>query len=83
MPARAEEIAEAQEEGVKIRFLAAPLKVVAKNGKVTAIVCIKMKLGDPDASGRRRPVPVKGSEFSVKTEMIIPAIGQNPPCRQA
>jgi len=78
MPARAEEIAEAQEEGVKIRFLAAPLKVVAKNGKVTAIECIKMKLGEPDASGRRRPVPVKGSEFSVKTEMIIPAIGQNP-----
>jgi len=78
MPARAEEIAEAREEGVKIRFLTAPVKVVAKDGKVTAIECIKMKLGEPDAGGRRRPVPVKGSEFTVKTEMIVPAIGQSP-----
>jgi formate dehydrogenase beta subunit len=78
MPASDEEIEGAKEEGISIRFLAVPVKIIAKNGKVTGAECIKMKLGKPDDSGRRRPVPVKGSEFTVKTDMIIAAIGQRP-----
>jgi formate dehydrogenase beta subunit len=78
MPASDEEIEGAREEGITIRFLAVPVKIIAKNGKVVGAECIKMKLGKPDESGRRRPVPVKGSEFTVKTDMIIAAIGQRP-----
>jgi len=78
MPASDEEIEGAREEGISIRFLAVPVRIIAKNGKVVGAECIKMKLGKPDESGRRRPVPVKGSEFIVKTDMIIAAIGQRP-----
>lgn len=76
MPARSEEIEDALEEGVDIQFLMAPVEVVVKEGSVVGLKCIKMKLGDPDESGRRRPVPVEGSEFVVDTQIIIPAIGQ-------
>ena len=76
MPARSEEIEDALEEGVDIQFLMAPVEVVVKEGRVVGLQCIKMQLGDPDESGRRRPVPVEGSEFVVDTEIIIPAIGQ-------
>jgi len=77
MPASDEEIKGAEEEGISIRFLAVPVKIIAKDGVVTGAQCIRMKLGKPDESGRKRPVPVKGSEFTVKTEMIIAAIGQH------
>ncbi|MDD5722303.1 MAG: NAD(P)-binding protein [Syntrophales bacterium] len=76
MPAADEEIEEALQEGIKMEFLAAPVKVLGSGGKVTGIECIRMKLGEPDASGRRRPVPIKGSEFTVEADAIIPAIGQ-------
>ncbi len=76
MPARYEEIEDALEEGVDIQFLIAPVEVVEKEGKVVGLQCIKMELGEPDESGRRRPVPVEGSEFVVDTDIIIPAIGQ-------
>ncbi len=76
MPARAEEIEDALEEGVDIQFLMAPVEVMEKDGKAVGLKCIKMKLGAPDKSGRRRPVPVEGSEFVVDTDVIIPAIGQ-------
>jgi heterodisulfide reductase subunit A-like polyferredoxin len=76
MPAREEEIEDALEEGVDIQFLMAPVEVVERGGKVVGLKCIKMKLGEPDKSGRRRPVPVEGSEFVVDTDVIIPAIGQ-------
>ena len=76
MPAREEEIEDALEEGVDIQFLMAPVEVVERDGKVVGLKCIKMKLGEPDKSGRRRPVPVEGSEFVVDTNVIIPAIGQ-------
>lgn len=78
MPAGAEEIEEAEKEGVKINFLMTPVKILAKDGKVTGVECIKMKLGSPDESGRKRPIPVKGSEFIMDTTMVIPAIGQKP-----
>ena len=76
MPASPEEIEAAEHEGIEIQYLVAPAQVVAKGGKVSALRCTKMELGEPDASGRRRPVPVKGSEFDIDLDMIIPAIGQ-------
>lgn len=78
MPAHDEEIEAAEKEGVKFSYLAAPVAVMAKDGKITAIEAIKMKLGEPDESGRRRPVPVKGSEFRVPTDMVVSATGQKP-----
>ncbi len=76
MPARDEEVEDALEEGIDIQFLVAPVEVVEKDGKVAGFKCIKMELGEPDESGRRRPVPIEGSEFVVDTDIIIPAIGQ-------
>ena len=76
MPARNEEIEDALEEGVDIQFLIAPVEVVGKEGRVVGLKCIKMELGEPDESGRRRPVPIEDSEFIVDTDIIIPAIGQ-------
>ena len=76
MPASHEEIEEALHEGIKIEFLAAPVKILGSGGKVTGIECIRMELGEPDASGRRRPVPVKGSEFTIDVDAVVPAIGQ-------
>jgi heterodisulfide reductase subunit A-like polyferredoxin len=76
MPAANEEIEEALAEGIKMEFLAAPVRVIGDNGKVTGLECIRMELGEPDASGRRRPVPIEGSEFTLDVEAVIPAIGQ-------
>ncbi len=76
MPAVATEVDEAEHEGVKLHILAAPVKVLAKNGRITGIQCIRMKLGEPDASGRRRPVPTKGSEFEMDVDNVIMAVGQ-------
>lgn len=78
MPANEHEIEEAEKEGVKIHYLAAPLKILGKNGKVHGMECTRMKLGEPDASGRRRPVPIQGSEFVVDADFIVPAISQRP-----
>lgn len=75
MPASAGELKEAEQEGVRIRFLAAPVQIIGKNGKVAGIECTKTKLGKPDASGRKVPVPVKGSEFTVDADTITVAIG--------
>jgi indolepyruvate ferredoxin oxidoreductase, alpha subunit len=78
MPAIAEEIAEAEHEGVRIQILSGPSKVVVKSGRVAGLECIKMKLGEPDESGRRRPVPVTDSEFVIATGLIIAAVGEEP-----
>ena len=78
MPANEEEIKDAEEEGIKIHYLAAPAKIVGTNGKVTGLECIKMKLGEPDESGRARPIPIKSSEFIIEADVIIPAISQEP-----
>ncbi len=78
MPARDEEIKHAREEGVEFKLLASPVEIIGKNGWVDKIRCIKMKLGEPDESGRRRPLSVKGSEFNIKVEVVIMAIGQGP-----
>ncbi|MFZ5449884.1 MAG: FAD-dependent oxidoreductase [Thermodesulfobacteriota bacterium] len=77
MPAFAHEIEQAICEGVEIIYLAAPLKVVTgKDGKVAGLLCQKMELGEPDASGRRKPVPIAGATFELPVDMIVPAIGQ-------
>ena len=77
MPASPEEIDDALTEGVKIHFLAAPSRIISQDGKVE-LECIRMQLGEPDASGRPRPEPIKGSEFTISFDTIIAAIGQRP-----
>src|SRR5664279_2364224 len=76
MPALPVEILQAEEEGVKFELLTNPLKVIASNGHVTGLECLRMKLGEPDASGRRRPVAIEGSNFTVEADNVIIAIGQ-------
>lgn len=75
MPAHADEIAEAREEGVNLSFLVTPVRIARKNGALE-IECLRMELGEPDESGRRRPVPIEGSEFTVEADACIMAIGQ-------
>ena len=78
MPAYKEEVEAAEAEGIKIYYLAAPSKITGKDGNVVGMECIKTELGEPDESGRRRPIPVKGSEFVIDVDTIISAIGEVP-----
>ncbi|MGQ9459784.1 MAG: FAD-dependent oxidoreductase [Candidatus Bathyarchaeaceae archaeon] len=78
MPANPWEVKEAENEGVKIQFLVTPRKILGKNGRATAIECVRMELGEPDMGGRRSPVPIPGSEFVMETDTIILAIGEEP-----
>ena len=78
MPAIREEVEEAIEEGIKIEFLAAPVGFKREGDLVTAMRCIRMELGEPDDSGRRRPVPIDGSDFEIPASAIISAISQAP-----
>ncbi len=76
MPANPWEIDAAEHEGVILQYLAAPVEILGKDGRVSGMKCIKMELGEPDASGRRRPVPIEGSEYVIDAETIVPAISQ-------
>ena len=76
MPAYPEEIQGAREEGIEFLYLMAPVSIHSQDGKVTGFECIRTKLGPSDASGRRRPVPVEGSEFVIECDAVLPAIGQ-------
>ena len=76
MPASPWEVEEAIEEGIELQFLTAPVRVLGNNGKVSGIGCIRMELGEPDESGRRRPIPIEGSEFTVEADVVVAAIGQ-------
>ena len=78
MPANETEIEEAEHEGIKLHLLSNPIKLIGDAEKVSQMECVRMKLGEPDASGRRRPVPIEGSEFMLAVDMVIPAIGQSP-----
>jgi formate dehydrogenase beta subunit len=79
MPANAVEVEAAEAEGVELMFLSAPVRVIGNDqGQVTHLEYLRMELGEPDASGRRRPVPVKGSETLLPADMVISAIGQAP-----
>jgi len=76
VPARAEEVHHAEEEGIIFNFLTLPIKVLGDDkGNVIGMECIKMKLGEPDDSGRRRPIPIPGSNFVIEVDMVIDAIG--------
>ena len=77
MPANEIEIEEAIEEGIRFEYLRAPIKIAENNGKLS-VECICMELGEPDASGRRRPVPIEGSNYSLEADVLITAIGQRP-----
>jgi NADH-quinone oxidoreductase subunit F len=78
MPAFREEVDAAIEEGIEIHFLANPIKVHVEQGRIKAVECIRMKLGDFDSSRRRRPVPIEGSEFRIEVDTLITAIGERP-----
>jgi len=78
IPAQKSEIEEAQREGVNFIFLSTPIRILARNGKVASIECQRMELGKADASGRRHPIPVSNSEFTIDVDMVLPAIGQKP-----
>jgi heterodisulfide reductase subunit A-like polyferredoxin len=83
MPASAEEIDASLAEGIDIQYLTAPVKVLAENGHISAVECIRMELGEPDDSGRRRPVPIPGSQFVLEADVLIPAVSQSPEQRLA
>ncbi len=71
-----EELGETEREGVRMEFLASPIEVLGKDGKVTGVKFIRNRLGEPDASGRRSPVPIEGSEFVIPAQTVIPAVSQ-------
>jgi len=79
MPALEEEIDDTEQEGVAIEYLTAPARIIGDSeSNVTGLECIRMQLGEPDESGRRRPVPISGSEFAMPAELVVLAIGQVP-----
>jgi len=79
LPARKEEVEHAEEEGVKFAFLTSPVEILSnEDGWVTGMKCIRYELGEPDASGRRRPVPIEGSEYVMDVDTVVVAIGQGP-----
>jgi glutamate synthase (NADPH/NADH) small chain len=79
MPARIEEVLNAKDEGIIFKLLTQPVKIIGdEKGLVKGLECIKMELGEPDASGRRRPIPVKDSNFIIDVDTVIVAIGQSP-----
>ncbi len=79
MPARDEEIEHAKEEGIKFMLLTNPVEVLGNDDfKVVGLRCIRMELGEPDSSGRRRPIPVPDSDFEIQVDSYIVAIGQTP-----
>ncbi|MHC1724521.1 MAG: FAD-dependent oxidoreductase [Syntrophobacteraceae bacterium] len=78
MPANPQEVQEAMEEGVNFHFLTVPVRVGGEKGRVGHLECLQAELGEPDASGRRRPIPMEGSNFKIEADAIIAAIGQEP-----
>lgn len=78
LPARLEEIHHAKEEGIDFKLLTNPIEIVGENNWVKGIKCVKMELGEPDESGRRRPIEIKGSEHIIEVDSVIMAIGQTP-----
>jgi heterodisulfide reductase subunit A-like polyferredoxin len=78
MPAWEEEIQATEAEGIEITYLSAPQEVLTHDGRVVGLRCIRMELGEPDSSGRRRPVPIPGSEYDIEIDQLVPAIGQRP-----
>jgi heterodisulfide reductase subunit A-like polyferredoxin len=78
MPALPQEVETGEAEGVKLEFLAAPVEVLRENGRLQGVRCLRMQLAEPDASGRRRPVPIEGSEFVLEVDTMVAAVAQAP-----
>jgi glutamate synthase (NADPH/NADH) small chain len=79
MPARVEEVHHAEQEGIKFHFLTNPVRYISdENNRVKAMECIQMELGEPDSSGRRRPIPIQGSEFIMEVDLVVVSIGNSP-----
>ncbi|MBI3761367.1 MAG: FAD-dependent oxidoreductase [Chloroflexi bacterium] len=78
MPAHPREVEAGEAEGLKVELLTAPVEVLSENGRLAGVRCVRMRLGEPDASGRPRPVPIPGSEFIVEADALIPAVAQAP-----
>jgi glutamate synthase (NADPH/NADH) small chain len=79
MPARDEEIHHAEEEGVEMKLLTNPKRILGDDdGRVTAVECLRMQLGEPDKSGRRRPIPIEGSEFIIECDTVVASLGNRP-----
>ena len=78
LPARAEEVHHAKEEGIRFQLLTNPIELIGEDGRLTGVRCVRMELGEPDDSGRRRPVPIEGSEFVVEADTVVIAIGNGP-----
>ncbi len=78
MPVSEVEYEQAVDEGIQVNFLVSPTRIVSENWEVTGLQCIRMRLGEPDESGRRRPVPITGSEFFVEADTVVAAVGQAP-----
>ena len=79
MPVDLRELEEVEEEGIKIHYLTQPIQVLSKDGmKVSGVRCIRNRLGEPDKDGRRRPIPIEGSEFEIDIDLLIPAVSQSP-----
>jgi glutamate synthase (NADPH/NADH) small chain len=78
LPARAEEVHHAEQEGVQFHFLTTPLAFHGRDGRVETLECLQNELGEPDASGRRKPVPIEGSNYHIPADVMIIAIGQSP-----
>jgi 2-oxoacid:acceptor oxidoreductase delta subunit (pyruvate/2-ketoisovalerate family) len=76
MPALPHEVELAEKDGIKFHFLVAPKQIIGENGRVKAVECLRMRLGEPDESGRRRPIPIAFSEHQYEVDMVIPALGQ-------
>jgi len=76
MPASEEEIKACEEEGIEFRFQASPTRILGTGGRVAALECVRMALGEPDASGRRRPIPIENSKFIIEADVVIPAVSQ-------
>jgi NADPH-dependent glutamate synthase beta subunit-like oxidoreductase len=78
MPANAWEVDDTIEEEVEIQYLTSPVRILGENGKVSGVECVRMRLGEPDSSGRRRPSPIEGSEFTAPADIVVTALGQVP-----
>ena len=78
LPARAEEVHHAKEEGIIFKTLTNPVEILGENGWVHSVKCVKTELGEPDASGRRRSIVIKGTEHTIDADTVIMAIGQSP-----
>jgi glutamate synthase (NADPH/NADH) small chain len=79
MPARVEEVHHAEEEGIEFYFLTTPTRFIGDDqNRVKAMECLRMELGEPDSSGRRRPVPIRGSEFIMEVDLVVVSIGNSP-----